>query len=68
MEDSQIHYRNILLFKFHAGETAAEARQDLCEVYGEAAITVAECEKWFKQFRGGNFNLEDSPGTKTVKD
>lgn len=72
MEDPEIHYRNILLYQFRAGNTAVEARREICAVYGEEAVSEAMSKKWFKQFKDGNFNLEDTPPpskrSKTSKD
>lgn len=32
-------------------------------MYGEAAVLGRACQKWFVQFRAGDFSLEDAPGS-----
>lgn len=61
MNVNKEHFRNILLFYFRRGKNAAESYRDICDVYGEEAITHSTCKNWFKRFRSGEFSLEDAP-------
>lgn len=60
MEDKKVHFRHILLFYFRKGKNAVETHKKICNVYGEDALTERVCQKLFKRFRDGNFDLEDS--------
>ena len=60
MESKNQHLRHVLLFYFRKGKNAVQARRKLCEVYGEDVLTERQCQNWFKKFRSGNFDVEDS--------
>ena len=40
-------------------KTAAESHRILVEVYGKHALAERTCQKWFAQFKSGDFGLED---------
>ena len=40
-------------------KTAAGSHRILMEVYGEHALAECTCQKWFAQFKSGEFDLED---------
>jgi len=61
MEANKVHFRHILLFFFRKELKAAEAEREICNVYGDNAVSESVCRKWFARFRSGNFNLEDAP-------
>ena len=46
-----------MLYYFNKGESATEMRA----VYGEGAVTDWTCQKWFAEFRAGDFSLDDAP-------
>jgi histone-lysine N-methyltransferase SETMAR len=50
-----------LLYEFHLGKTAVETTQNICTAYGDGALSIRTCERWFAKFRSGNENLEDEP-------
>lgn len=61
MDENKVHFRHILLFCFRKGQSAKDARQTICDVYGPRAVTTTTCYSWYKRFITGNFNLEDAP-------
>ena len=61
VEDKKQHFQHILLYYFKKGEDATETQKQICEVYGEGAVTDRTCQKWFVKFRAGNFLLDDTP-------
>ena len=63
--------RHSLLFLFHQKKKAVEAYRLLVEIYVEHAPVIRTCEKWFRQFKSGDFDLTDNehPGAaKKFKD
>ena len=40
-------------------KTAAESHRILVEVYGEHDLSERTCQKWFAQYKSGDFSLED---------
>ena len=59
--DKCMHYRHHLVYTFNRGGTAAKEAREICEVYGENAISDRAAQKWFDKFRSGNFDLNDVP-------
>ena len=35
-----------------------EMHKKICAVYGEGAVTDQTCQKWFADFRAGDFSLD----------
>ena len=60
MEIPDGHFRYILLYHFRKGKNAAQAREKLCDVYGEESLTERQCQNWFACFRSGDFDLKDA--------
>lgn len=48
-----------LLFCFHLKKSVAESLCLLSEAYGYYAPSISICEYWFRQFKSGDFYLED---------
>uniref|UniRef100_A0A0N5BH76 HTH_48 domain-containing protein n=1 Tax=Strongyloides papillosus TaxID=174720 RepID=A0A0N5BH76_STREA len=61
--DKKQHFRHLLLFAFNRGQRVAEAVREICSVYGEDAIGWSTAKDWYRKFRNGNFDLQDSPRT-----
>ena len=61
METDKIHIRHLLLFFFRKGLSSGQTRKEICEVYGEEALSVRTCERWFGHFRASRFDLSDLP-------
>ena len=36
-------------------------QEKICAVYGESAVTVSMCQKWFVKFHAWDFSLGDAP-------
>ena len=51
--------RGSLITFFHLKKTAAESYRLLVEAYGEHALTQKTCERWFKRFKSGDFDIKD---------
>ena len=47
--------RKALIFCFHLKKSAAESHKMLVEAYGEHALSVATCKRWFQRFRDNDF-------------
>lgn len=58
-EPNKQHLREVLLFCFNWGKTAADAQRLLAEVYGDLAPAESTCRKWFHRFRDGDFGTDD---------
>lgn len=66
-----VHLRHALLFLFNQKKKAAESHRLLVETYGDHAPTIRTCETWFRQFKSGDFCVEDRERTgrpKTFED
>lgn len=61
------HLREVLLHYFFLKKSAAEAHRLLVEAYNEHAPSVSMCERWFKQFKDGDFSVEDKQHGKPPK-
>nr|KAF6341453.1 hypothetical protein mMyoMyo1_011884 [Myotis myotis] len=53
------HLREVLIHYFILKKSAAESYRTLREAYGEHAPPQDPCERWFKRFRSGAFNVKD---------
>ncbi|KOC58644.1 hypothetical protein WH47_04080 [Habropoda laboriosa] len=56
----KMHIRHILFYELPRGSTDMKTVKNVCEVYGEDAVKIRMCYKWFKKFRSGDFCLDDS--------
>ncbi|CAK9827264.1 Histone-lysine N-methyltransferase SETMAR [Anthophora retusa] len=61
MKDCNVHFRHILLYYFRKGKNARQVCAKLQKVYGESALKERQCQRWFKKFRAGDFDLNDTP-------
>ena len=61
MSLDQTHIRHCILYEFKNGSSATEVTRNIRSVYGNEALSVRTCQRWFGQFRLRNFSLEDSP-------
>lgn len=65
MEVNNVHFRHFLLYCFKKGKQATEAHKKIyCVygvwegyVYGDDALTIRICQKWFAKFHSGDFNI-----------
>lgn len=56
---SKEHLREVLIHYFVLKKSPAESHRILVEAYGEHALSVATCERWFKRFKSGDFSVKD---------
>lgn len=64
---SKEHSRTALIFCFHLKKTAAESYRLLREAYGEHAPSQDTCERWFRRFNHGDFDVADKEHGKPPK-
>lgn len=57
--DDIIHLRDCLIYFFDRNKTATEAKEILCQTYGEGVISQTTCDKWYQRFRNGDFDVSD---------
>jgi hypothetical protein len=48
-----------MLFKFQKGNNATTASKNICDVYGEGAVSDRICHKQFSRFCEGDVNLKN---------
>lgn len=53
MCDSKERLRHCALYEHQKGNSALQAVKNLCDVFGETA------QRWFEQFRNGDFSLKE---------
>ena len=61
MEEKKQHFRHIMFYYFKKGKNTTETQIKICAVYGESAVTDWMGQKWFAQFRAGDFSLDNAP-------
>lgn len=61
MTYTEQHLRHCMLYEFNSKKDATTAMRNICAVYGEDALTVRTCQRWFTKFRSGDMSLEDFP-------
>ena len=58
---SYVTFSAYYVYYFKKGKNATETQKKICIVYAEGAMTVGTCQKWFAEFRVGDFSLDDAP-------
>ncbi|EZA47187.1 Histone-lysine N-methyltransferase SETMAR [Ooceraea biroi] len=61
MENQKQHFPHIAFYYFRKEKNAVQAHTKLCDVYGEDALKLRQCQNWFTKFRSGDFNVKDAP-------
>ena len=54
-------FGHIVLYYFKKGKNATAMQKMICAVYGDGAVTVGTCQKWFAKFCAGDFLLGNAP-------
>ena len=57
VEENIQYFWHILLYYFKNSRNATDMQKKVCAVCGEGAVTDRTCQKWFAQFRAGDFSL-----------
>jgi len=52
---------NSFLYEFHTNANATDVAENICNAYGDKAISVSQCQRWFKKLRSVDFSLQDLP-------
>jgi transposase len=55
------HIHHVIYHVYFRGVTAAQAAQNINDVYGQGSTSEQTCQTWFKRFCSGEINLEDQP-------
>jgi histone-lysine N-methyltransferase SETMAR len=58
-----MHIRHCILFEFNLKKNATQATQSICSAYGEDALDVRTCQRWFARFKTGDWDLNDKEHT-----
>lgn len=58
-EPTKEHLRHSMFLLFNLKKTAAKSTILLREAYGDHAPSADTCERWFKRFRTGDYDLKD---------
>lgn len=57
--------RICLLYEFHQKNNAKDATKKICSIYGDV-ISIRQSQRWFKNFKSGNFDTKNKPREKKV--
>jgi transposase len=61
MDISRRELRLLLLHEFRLGHNATKAASNICSTMGKDVLSIRTAQHWFKQFKNGNFELDDLP-------
>ena len=61
MAVSEDHIRHVMLYEFHQGHSASGAARNINGMYGQGAVDVRKCQRWFQRFRSEDNRLSDKP-------
>ena len=61
MEENMQHFQHIMLYYLKKGKNATEMQERIRAAYEEGAVTDWTCQKWFVEFRAGDFLLANAP-------
>lgn len=57
------HLREVILFHYNSGKSAAESHRLLSETYQEHAPEEITCRRWFARFKSGDLDVKDKERT-----
>lgn len=49
------------MYEFRRGTGISNTVKNICDVFGDNAVSIPTCERWFAKFKRGDFNLEHQP-------
>ncbi|KAI6232039.1 Histone-lysine N-methyltransferase SETMAR [Aphelenchoides besseyi] len=55
----QVSIRSLILYGFNQNKSTTETMNMICDTMGPRAVSIATVRKWYKQFRSGNFNIDN---------
>lgn len=59
--------RGAVLFLFYLKKNASQCHRMLVQAYVEHALSQRTCQRWYKQFNRGDFNINDKQRGKPPK-
>lgn len=62
MKPEETHIRHCLLYEFRKGSTASIAFKNISSVYSESGLSLIKCQRWFRKFKNGNFDILETRG------
>ncbi len=68
MDVSRKEVRLLLLHEFRLGHQATEATRNICTTMGGGVISYDTAKHWFKRFKEGNFELDDAPPPRRLRE
>jgi transposase len=51
--------RNLMLYEFKCGHSAAAATRNICRIEGAGTVKESTCRRWFVKFLKGEKGLKD---------
>ncbi len=63
MKISRRELRLFLIHEFCLGQKTTEATSNICRTMGKDALSIRTAQRWFNQFKNGNFEFDDLPHT-----
>ena len=61
MNVSKETLRHILYYEFKLSHSASDAYRNICQAYGEDALSKATAYFWYYRFGQGDFSVDDKP-------
>ncbi|KMQ83636.1 histone-lysine n-methyltransferase setmar-like protein [Lasius niger] len=61
MDINRVNLRVIMMYEFRRRTLISNTVKNICGVFGENAVSISTCERWFAKFERGDFNLDDQP-------
>ncbi|KAE9417846.1 hypothetical protein Angca_006040, partial [Angiostrongylus cantonensis] len=56
------NFRQIFFYEFKLGRSAVETTRNTHEAWRESSVGESALRTWFREFRSGDFDLEDEEG------
>ena len=57
-----------MLYEFRCGSKATVAAKNICEAFGEQALSESVCQQWFSRFMNDDLDLNDKGRTGRPKE
>ena len=57
-----------MLYEFRRGIKATVAAKNICETFGDQAVSERVCQQWFSRLKNGDFDFNDKERTGRPKE
>ena len=57
-----------MLYEFRRGSKATVAAKNICEAFGDQAVSERVCQQWFSRLKNGDFDFNDKGRTGRSKE